>query len=339
MLTIDGSFGEGGGQILRTSLALAIVTERSIVIENIRANRDKPGVRRQHLTAVRAAAKICNAKLSGDDIGSRRLHFEPGQLQPGDYQFDIGSAGSTTLVLQTVLPPLLQAAGRSTLVLVGGTHNPFAPPYDFLQRAFLPLVNRMGPKVSLDLRRPGFYPAGGGQLHVVIEPASRLIPLHLVERGAIRRRLCRATVSNLPDHIAQRELATVAAALDWPDDCLEIHRYDQRNFGPGNVVSIEIESEHLTEVFTGFGRRGVRAETVAGEAATEAQRYLEANVPIGEHLADQLLLPLALAGGGSYVTMPPTLHTTTNIEVIAKFLPVPLHTDPEGGARWKVVVG
>ena len=337
MLTIDGSRGEGGGQILRSSLALSIVTGRPIRIEKIRAKRDKPGLRRQHVTAVRAAAAICGGKPSGDEIGSRELRFEPRPVRAGDYMFDIGSAGSTTLVLQTILPPLLLADGRSTIELKGGTHNPFAPPFDFLDRAFVPLINRMGARVALMLERPGFYPAGGGRMRVEVEPAGRLLPIHLTQRGKILRRLCRAAVSNLPEHIAERELATVASALDWPQECLESRRY-QGSFGPGNVVTIEVESEHVTEVFTGFGRRGIPAETVAGEVATEARRYLEAGVPVGEHLADQLLLPLALAEGGEFITVEPSLHATTNIEVIQQFLEVPILIE-KAEQNWRVVIG
>lgn len=338
MLRIDGSQGEGGGQILRTSLALAIVTQQPVFIENIRAKRDKPGLRRQHLMAVQAAARISGAKVAGDTLGARELRFEPAAAQAGDYKFDIGSAGSTTLVLQTVLPPFLLADAPSTVELIGGTHNPFAPPVDFLERAFLPLVNRMGSRAALTLERPGFYPAGGGRLLVAIEPADCLTPIEVAERGHIRSRLCRATVSNLPDHIAERELATVAAALDWPEECLELRRYRERNFGPGNVVTIEVESEHVTEVFTGFGRRGVPAETVAGEVVAEARCYLDAGVPIGEHLADQLLLPLALAGGGSYVTTAPTPHTMTNIAIIHKFLAVRIAIEQQTDSSWRIGV-
>ncbi|HWB11682.1 MAG TPA: RNA 3'-terminal phosphate cyclase [Pirellulales bacterium] len=338
-LKIDGSYGEGGGQILRTSLALSIITRQPVHIENIRAKRDKPGLQRQHLAAVRAAAQISAARLSGDALGSRDLRFEPGAARAGDYTFDVGSAGSTTLVLQTILPPLLLADGRSVIELVGGTHNPFAPPFDFLDRAFLPLLNRMGPQVVMTLERPGFYPAGGGRLRVEVEPAPGLTPLEIVERGETRRRLCRVTLSNLPEHVAQRELATVASALDWPEECLETRRYQDRHFGPGNVVTIEIESERIREVFTGFGRRGVPAETVASEAAAEAMRYLAADVPVGEHLADQLILPLALAGGGTYVTLRPSPHVTTNIEIVGKFLGVPIRVEPLAERRWQVRVG
>ncbi|HEV3024722.1 MAG TPA: RNA 3'-terminal phosphate cyclase, partial [Pirellulales bacterium] len=262
MLTIDGSQGEGGGQILRTSLALAMITGMPVRIDRIRAGRPKPGLLRQHLTAVRAAAEICGANVGGDRLGSRELDFTPGQVRPGNYVFDIGSAGSTTLVLQTVLPALALAADRSSVALTGGTHNPHAPPVDFLATTFVPLLNRMGPRVSVALQRPGFYPAGGGRIAVTIEPVGKLNPIELVERGEVRRRLCRAFVAGLPAHIAQRELATVRRLLDWPEECLEVRAWDGKA-GQGNTVTIEIESESLTEVFTAFGQRGVRAEAVA----------------------------------------------------------------------------
>lgn len=337
MLVIDGSQGEGGGQILRTSLALAIITGTPIRIEKIRAKRDKPGLRRQHLTAVRAAAQISDAALTGDQVGSKQITFQPRRTVPGDYRFDVGSAGSTTLVLQTVLPPLMLAGGRAILELTGGTHNPFAPPVDFLERAFLPILNRMGPWVTLTLEQPGFYPAGGGRLRVTIEPAAQLKPVAIVQRGEIVRRHCQAVIANLPDHIAERELATVAAALDWPGNCLKTRRYEGA-YGPGNLVTIEVECKHITEVFTGFGRRGVRAEVVAGEAAAEAQRWLAAGVPVGEHLADQLLLPLSLAGGGEFVTIAPSSHFTTNSEVIGRFLDVSLVAQPEPDGSWRITV-
>jgi len=343
MLTIDGSQGEGGGQILRTTLALALVTGTPVRLKRIRAGRQKPGLLRQHLTAVRAAAEVCGATVGDDRLGSCELEFKPGQVQPGDYAFHIGSAGSTTLVLQTVLPPLMLATERSTIVLTGGTHNPHAPPVDFLDLAFLPLINRMGPKVTVSLKRPGFYPAGGGRIEVSIEPVGKLLPIELVERGLIRRRLCRAFLAGLPAHIAERELATVGRLLDWPQECLRTCTWEgdvgQRNKGQGNTVTVEVESDRVTEVFTGFGQRGVPAEAVAETAAIEARHYLEAGAPVGEHLADQLLLPLALARGGAFVTMRLTSHATTNIDVIRNFLDVKIAIREESGERWRVEVG
>jgi RNA 3'-terminal phosphate cyclase (ATP) len=186
VIEIDGSFGEGGGQILRSSLALAIVTGQPVRLSNIRAGRRKPGLMRQHLTAVNAAAAICGATVDGERIGATELTFTPGAVRAGEYQFSIGTAGSTTLVLQTVLLPLLTAGGPSRIVLEGGTHNPFAPPFDFLERAYLPLINRMGPNVRATLERPGFYPAGGGRIAIEIEPATGLHGFDVVR--ARRRR-------------------------------------------------------------------------------------------------------------------------------------------------------
>jgi RNA 3'-terminal phosphate cyclase (ATP) len=321
MLTIDGSMGEGGGQILRSSIALAIITGTPIAIENIRAKRDKPGLRKQHLTAALAAAEICGARIEGAHVGSSKLVFAPGKLAPGDYHFDIGTAGSTTLVAQTVLPPLILADAPSRLLLAGGTHNIHAPPLDYLERVFLPLVNRMGPRVQLQFERYGFFPAGGGRFRMQIEPAGKLMPISLLERGATVRREARAIVAGLSPNIANRELTLIKNRLDLSDDEL-LARDLGRGYGPGNVVMIEIASEHVTEIFTGFGERGVPAETVAAAAAGEAREYETAGVPVGPHLADQLILPVALAGGGSIVTMPLTLHTTTNISVVQMFLSV-----------------
>jgi len=321
VLTIDGSQGEGGGQILRTALALSLVSGAPFTIEKIRGGREKPGLLRQHLTAVNAAVAVGEAEAEGATLGSQTLVFRPRAVKPGDYRFAIGTAGSTGLVIQTVLPALLIASGPSTLTLEGGTHNPAAPPFDFLERAFLPLVASMGPRVSAVLNCPGFYPAGGGRCTVSILPAARLEPLTLLERGAIKRRQARALVARLPRQIADRELAVVRTRLGWSEDELETVIVDGSAPGPGNVLLLEIESEHLTEIFCGFGEVGTRAESVAEHAAKEARRYLAAGVPVGVHLADQLLVPLALAGGGSFRTIGLSSHSRTNLDVIRLFLP------------------
>jgi RNA 3'-terminal phosphate cyclase (ATP) len=318
-ILIDGSLGEGGGQILRSSLALSIITGQSFRIDKIRAGREKPGLLRQHLTAVNAAAQICDAVVDGALLGSMALTFTPGKIKPGEYSFSIGSAGSTMLVLQTVLPALLQADGPSTLVLEGGTHNTHAPPFDFIDRAFLPLLSRMGATVRAKLERAGFYPAGGGRVIVQIEPAKQWKPLHLLDRGEVKRKHAVAMVAALPGAIAKRELEKVAQRLTWSPEQLEIRQLPE-SWGPGNVLTIEIESEHVTEVFTGFGSKGITAEAVAEDVARQARRYLADNVPVGQYLADQLLLPLALAGGGAFRTQNPSQHTTTNIDVIRQFL-------------------
>jgi RNA 3'-terminal phosphate cyclase (ATP) len=318
MFTIDGSRGEGGGQILRSALSLSLVTGTPVRIHGIRAGRARPGLMRQHLTAVRAAAEVGRAEVSGAEIGSREVVFRPRAVEPGTYRFNVGSAGSTTLVLQTVLPALATASGPSELTLEGGTHNPMAPPFDFLEQAFLPLLGRMGPRVTAHLDACGFYPAGGGRLRVSVAPAP-LTRLELPARGEIRGRLVVAMVANLPGAIARRELDAAAAVLGWDPSCLRIQVIKGAP-GPGNVVTIRVESEHVTEVFIGFGEKGVRAETVAERAATEARAYLDAGVPVGEHLADQLLLPMALAGGGSFRTVAPSSHTRTQIELLEQML-------------------
>jgi RNA 3'-terminal phosphate cyclase (ATP) len=327
MIEIDGSEGEGGGQILRSSLTLAICTQQPFRITNIRANRDKPGLMRQHLTAVRAAAEICGAQTEGVEQGSRALTFRPGPLSAGEYTFDIGTAGSCTLVFQTVLPALLTAHGESRVRITGGTHNRGSPPFDFLSRSFLPLLARMGADVQLELVTHGFYPRGGGEIRARIAPNARLRALKLLDRGALIRGYAEAYVAALPADVAQRELHVIGRKMAWSQDQLLL-RALPNDQGPGNAVTLTLEHEHVAEVFTGFGEKGVRAETVAGEVADEARAYLSARAPVGEHLADQLLLPMALGDGGVFVTTRVTSHLRSNIEVIERFTTRRVGVDP-----------
>jgi RNA 3'-terminal phosphate cyclase (ATP) len=318
MIEIDGSQGEGGGQMLRSSLSLSICTGQPFRIVNIRANREKPGLMRQHLTAVKAAAEICDAVVVGAEIGSRELTFRPGKLKGGNYSFAIGSAGSSTLVLQTVLPPLLTASEPSTVRITGGTHNKGSPPFDFLQRAFVPLVARMGAQVELQLRSYGFYPRGGGEIVATITPSAGLAELTLNDRGARVRAYAEAYVAALPIHIGQRELEVVGHRLNWPAEQLFL-RGLSNDMGPGNAVTITVEYEHVTEVFTGFGERGVRSEAVAAGAADEARGYLASSAAVGEHLADQLLLPMVLGRGGAFTTSEVTEHLRSNAQIVETF--------------------
>ena len=336
MLIIDGSQGEGGGQIIRTSLALSLVTGKPFRAVHVRANRDKPGLRQQHLTAVNAAAKIGQGKVSAA-VGATEFTFMPGPVTPGEYVFSVGTAGSATLVLQTVLPPLMISAGPSMLRFEGGTHNVHAPPYDFVERTFLPLVSRMGPQILIELGRYGFYPPGGGRFDVFIQPAARLQRLDITERGEIRARRARALVVNLPASMAERELNIVKAKMGLSDDELYPELSDNA-ISRGTAVMIEIESEYLTEVFTSIGERGVRAEVIAERAADEALLHLKSDAPVGQHLADQLLIPMALTGGGSFVTGPLSLHTLTNIEIIKKFIDVDIAVTQAANAKWLVEV-
>lgn len=336
MLTLDGAAGEGGGQILRTALALSIVTGTPFRMIDVRARRPKPGLQRQHLTAVRAAAAISDADVEGDEVHSTALVFRPGRVRPGTWRFDIGTAGSTNLVLQTVLPPLVRADRPSDVTIDGGTANVAAPSTPFLQRAFAPLLARTGPRLDLELRRWGFYPAGGGRIVAHISPGPPA-PLSLLERGPVRAMRATAVVSGLHPRarIPERELAVLRERFPLAaEEIVEV----ERPIGPGNMVWLEVETEGATEVFAGHGQRGVPAETVAASVADEAEDWLRHDVPVACHLADQLLVPLALGAGGEYRTLAPSLHTTTNADVVRRFLDVDIGLHDEGEGRWRVAV-
>lgn len=336
-LFVDGSTGEGGGQVLRTALGLSLVTGRPFRMERIRAGRARPGLARQHRTAVRAAARVGAAEVEGDALGSTELSFSPSTVEPGRYRFSTEGAGSTVLVLQAVLPALLEAGGTTELVLEGGTHNPFAPPFDFLERSCAPLVERLGPELRLELERPGFHPAGGGRFRAVIQPTEEPGSLELLERGAILDQRARAYVSDLPRHIAERELSVAHAFLSLRTDALEVMEVEEPR-GPGNALVIEVACEHLTAVFTGFGEKGRPAEEVALATCREVDAYLEHGAPVGRHLADQLLVPLAVAGGGRFRTTEPSSHTRTNAEVIRRFLGVSVELTELDGGTWEIRV-
>ena len=336
LLEIDGAHGEGGGQIVRSALGLAIATGRGFRVANVRGRRAKGGLLRQHLTAAQAARAICGGVVSGDQLGSRELTFTPGPAVPGAYRFAIGSAGSTLLVVQALLPALVTTPGAWTLELEGGTHNPTAPSFEFFDRALAPLLRRMGVAVTATLHRPGFHPAGGGRITIAVAGCARPAALVVPERGAVEHRRVIALVANLARSIGEREVATACARLGWSPEhgCVD----DVRSPGPGNTVSIVIGSEQVTEVFTGHGAKGVPAERVAMAAADEAEAYLAAGVPVGSHLADQLLVPMALGGGGLFDTTAPTLHTTTQIDLVRWFLGTEIEARHVDGARWRITV-
>jgi len=338
VLEIDGSMGEGGGQILRTALSLSLHLQQPFRLANIRVGRRNPGLQRQHLAAVQAAALIGGAEVEGAALNATELRFTPRILAAGEYRFDIGSAGSTTLLLQALLLPLVLAEAPSRLILIGGTHNPMAPTFEFLQQAYLPLLTQMGVRVELALRRPGFYPVGGGELEVVIHPVSRLAPLRLLERGAVQEMQAVSLLSRLPEHIARRELKVVAEGLGLAPGALQVV-YTEQAHCPGNALQVTVQSEGCTELFSAIGQRGVPAEVVADGVVRQVRRYLAAGVPVGEYLADQLLLPLAMAGGGSFVTLAPDRHTPTNIAVIRRFLPLPMTMTELAADRWRVDIG
>lgn len=326
-IELDGSEGEGGGQVLRTGLALSMVTGRPLTIDHIRARRPKPGLMRQHLACVMAAAEVSAAQVEGAELGARSLSFVPGPVRSGDHRFAIASAGSCLLVLQTVLPALLFAAGPSRLQLSGGTHNPMAPSFHFLERAFVPLLRRMGADLQLTLRRCGFYPAGGGEIEAtIVPPVGTLQAFDLMVRGSLRSAHADCLAPGLPRHVSVRELETLGAAMGWSGDRLRTWAVRQ-NEGPGNALLATLAYEHVTEVFTVFGEKALSAEQVAQRLVNEVRAFQQSEAAVGPHLADQLALLQALAAWQSqhacaFTCSEVTEHTRTNCAVIERFLPV-----------------
>ncbi|MCP5045576.1 MAG: RNA 3'-terminal phosphate cyclase [bacterium] len=336
MILINGALGEGGGQILRTSLGLSLYTGKPFRIENIRANRKKPGLLRQHLTAVNAASEISGATALGARLGATELEFTPGQCKGGQYRFNIGTAGSTTLVLQTLLPVLLTGKHHYEILLEGGTHNMMAPPYDFLDDSFLGVLGEMGAQVHAELLRYGFYPVGGGRFRVKSTGVDALKPLDLTDRGEIVEQGATCMVSQLPHRIASEEAEIVAELMGWPRHFCKSESV--KSNGPGNVVLVKLRSEHVTEVFSGFGKKGRPLRDVAEEAAVQARTYLENNLTAGRYLADQLLIPMAIAGGGRFITGKPSLHLETNGEVIKMFMDVEVDCNELDEQRYLVTI-
>jgi RNA 3'-terminal phosphate cyclase (ATP) len=319
MIIIDGSEGEGGGQVVRHALALSLVTGQPFRITNIRGRREKPGLMRQHLTAVEAACAIGGAECDGAAIGASEICFRPARITPGDYRFAVGTAGSTSLVLQTILLPLLGADGPSRLVLEGGTHNMMAPPFEFIAKSFLPIIRRMGGRVEARLVKHGFYPLGGGRVEIDIVP-SKLAPIDCIERGALQSVSAEAIFAGLPFDIADREIAIARKHLpEWPEDAFAVRQLPADR-GPGNVLMLEAGYDHVTEIVTGFGKLGVSAESLAKTAAQRMAGYLASQAFAGPYLSDQLMLPFALAGGGRFTTVKPSQHARTAADVIAMFL-------------------
>lgn len=318
MIIIDGSEGEGGGQVLRYACALSLLTGEPFTIENIRGGREKPGLMRQHVTAIEAASVIGAAECTGLAVGSTRIGFRPGKVMPGDYHFAVGTAGSTGLVLQTILVPLMLADAPSRVVIEGGTHAMAAPPFEFLARSLLPIINRMGPTISARLVRHGFFPRGGGRIEVEISP-SPLRPVECIDRGEARSVSATAIVAGVPFDVADRELKAARKVLaDWPDKAF-VARQLPAEQGPGNALLIEAEFDHVTEVMSGFGKLGVPAERLAQTAAKRMAGYLAAGAFAGPYLQDQLLLPMAIARGGAFTTVKLSEHTRTAARLIERF--------------------
>jgi RNA 3'-terminal phosphate cyclase (ATP) len=321
MIELDGAVGEGGGQILRSALTLSLITGQPFRIEHVRARRAKPGLLHQHLMAVQAAAHVCGGEVTGDSLGSQSLAFVPGAVRAGNYRFAIGTAGSCTLVLQTLVPALLLADGPSQVEVCGGTHNPMAPPAHFLQRAYSRALADMGADVDFKLKRFGFFPAGGGELVADIQPCGQLQPFEWMARGECKAAYAESFIARLPSSVATRELECIGAGMGWNQSQLRVRELPGEQ-GPGNALLVTLEYEHVTEVVAAFGAKSLRAEAVAGKALQQVRHYIASHGAVGEHLADQLMLPLALAGGGGFTTETVSGHARTNAHVIERFLPV-----------------
>jgi RNA 3'-terminal phosphate cyclase (ATP) len=319
---IDGSTGEGGGQILRTSLALSCITGKGLHIENIRAARPKPGLAKQHLSSVNAACQICNARCDGAAPGSKVFDFQPGPVEGGNYRFDIGSAGSASLVIQTVLPALFGADTPSTVTVTGGTHNPWAPPFDFLHETFLPAIAAAGFFAKCELIKHGFFPAGGGKMTLRIHPWRRRqsCVIDLCRPGDCPQCHARVYTAKLPATIAPRQKKLLIRS---PLNIAKIEHVDATDSdGPGNCAMIRVCGAGRTTVFTAFGMRGKPSEKVIRELADLAGDFLASAAAVDRFLADQLLIYMALAKGGRLTTNELSSHLLTNMEIIKKFLPV-----------------
>ncbi|MEM6858445.1 MAG: RNA 3'-terminal phosphate cyclase [Pseudomonadota bacterium] len=318
MITIDGSEGEGGGQVLRYSAALSLITGEPFTITNIRGGRDRPGMMRQHVTSIEAAAAIGGAEVSGLSVGSREITFRPGSVTPGEYHFAVGTAGATGLVLQAILVPLMLADGPSRVVIEGGTHAMAAPPFEFIAKTLLPIIAKMGPQVTATLERHGFYPRGGGRIVVEVEPAP-LRPVELIDRGKPVANLAEALITGIPFDIAERELKAMRSVLtDWPDEAFAARQISAEE-GPGNAVLITSEFEHVSAVMSGFGKLGVPAERIGKTTAKRMAGYIASGAFAGPYLQDQLLVPMALARHGAFTSVKISQHTRTAIDLIERF--------------------
>jgi len=324
MIEIDGSYGEGGGQILRTALSLSCLFNRPFRIFNIRKGRKKPGLMPQHLTAVRAAQLLSGAEVTGDNTGSTELIFSPKQIKGGDFFFDIGTAGSTSLVLQTLIPSLIFLKEKTTLTLKGGTHVPFSPSFDYLERVFVTFLKKIGINVTLSIDSYGFYPKGGGKVKAEVLPSEEIKSADILTRGNLLRLEGKSGVGNLPISIAERQkrgmLEAITKELKDIKCPIEIELLEVLTAGQGTFIFLSSESENIIAGFTSIGERGKRAEIVGEEAAKEFIGYYSTDAALDPHLADQIVLYLSLTQNSSvFTTSRITSHLLTNLWVIGLF--------------------
>jgi RNA 3'-terminal phosphate cyclase (ATP) len=350
ILVIDGSYGEGGGAVLRNALSLSSVLGEPIRVENIRVKRPNPGLQAQHLTAVRALAQICQAKVDGAELGSLALTFQPqSSPQGGEYSWDVaearkgGSAGATSLIFQGLLVPLLHAKGDSRLSLRGGTHVAWSPPFHYLESVYLPTLQQMGLNARVHLDRWGWYPIGGGMVTADISGSGQAAPsmegLNLMDRGPLKRLSGVSASSNLPGHIAERQKQRALSILRPEELNPEIEIVDAPASGQGTMLFLLAEFESVRAGFTSLGRRGRPAEQVAEDACKEFLQYFESGAALDRHLADQLVLPLALAtGASSFSTCEVSQHLLTNAWIVERLLGSPVDVEGERGKPGRVTM-
>lgn len=339
MITIDGAQGEGGGHILRTALALSAIRGMPIEIRAIRARREKPGLQAQHLTAVSALREICGAEVECAALGSQQLRFAPGGIRPGEYRFDVGTAGSTALVLQAILLPLAIAPGPSRVTLTGGTHVPWSPPADYVQEVLCPALAAMGIRARLEVRGWGFYPKGGGRIVLEVEGGAMLRPVSLLPKGGILRVRGISAVANLPRRIAERQRDRALFRLEEAGQRADIAVVDATASGAGSFLMLVADSGGVPAGFSALGERGKPAERVADEAVDELLDFLKAEAGCDPHLADQLVLPMALAHGTSRFTTPRiTGHLLSAMHITGRVLGCPSEVRGEEGSPGSVTI-
>lgn len=332
MKTIDASHGEGGGQLVRTACALAALTGEGVRLVNMRAGRRPPGLAAQHMTAVRAVATLCDAEVAGLALGAREVVFLPGRLRAGDFHFDVGTAGAVALVVQALLPAALLAPGPVRVTVTGGTDVRGGPTVDYLQRVFLPLLARTGARASVRVIRRGYYPRGGGEVELNVEPSTRLEPLRLEQPGALEAIEGLAYCANLPGHIATRMADAATARLAGLPVRIETGVLGRTEaFGPGGAIVLTARTAHSVLGALAVAERGVPAERLGELAADELRAEIESGATLDVHAADQLLVYFALAHGGStFLARTLSRHVQTVCWLLEQFLPVRFESSRQG---------
>jgi RNA 3'-terminal phosphate cyclase (ATP) len=339
MLEIDGSFGEGGGQVLRTSLSLSCLLNKPFRIFNIRIKRKKPGLMPQHLMGIRALKLISNARVKGDAKSSTELIFEPEEVKAGDYLFDIGTAGSTSLLLQTIILPLIFAKSRSSLSLIGGTHVPFSPPFHYISEVFIPILKKLGISIETRIESYGFYPKGGGKVRVETIPSGKIKGMRFLERGEIKKLRGISGVGNLPLSIAERQKDAALKILASEGLKAEIETLSVLTPGQGTFMFLGAETDYCIAGFSSLGERGKRAELVGEETAKKFLSYYSTPPCLDHHMADQIVLYLAIAQGeSSFTTSEISNHLLTNLWAIDKFLGIQYVIEGEIGKPGRVTI-